>query len=90
MNSMLQGLEYMFRDFGVNSFEDLIGLSIMMGIDLDKLQKYGEEHGTDSLPPLEDVMFDDDNPEGDLFRTLTRMAAHKMRLHRFRRPVLSS
>lgn len=63
----------MLEEMGINSYEDLIGLSIMLGIDPDKMQKYSEEHGEEDIPSMEEVMFDDDNPVGDISRFLNQM-----------------
>ena len=52
----------MLEEMCINSYEDLIGLSMMLGIDPDKMQKYSEEHGEEDIPSMEEVMFDDDNP----------------------------
>ena len=52
----------MLETLGVSNFEDLLGLSVMMGIDPDKMQKYCEENGDDAIPSMEEVMLDNDNP----------------------------
>lgn len=52
----------MLEMLGVSSYEDLLGLSVMMGIDPDKLQKYSDEHGEDAIPSMDEVMFDEDDP----------------------------
>lgn len=36
----------------------------MVGIDPDKFFEYSEKHGTSSLPPMEEVAFDEDDPAG--------------------------
>lgn len=63
----------MLESFGVSSFEDLLVLSVMLGIDPDKMQKFSEEHGDDVLPSIEEVMFDDNDPAGEFFRTFKSM-----------------
>lgn len=60
----------MLDEFGISSFEDLVGLSAMMGIDLDKLEKFAKEHGDEAVPSVEDVVFDEDNPDGRFYRML--------------------
>jgi len=38
--------------------------SAMVGIDPDNFFEYSEKHGTSSLPPMEEVAFDEDDPAG--------------------------
>ncbi len=53
----------MLDSFGISSFEDMLGLSAMMGIDFDKVNDYYEKNGSDApMPPIEEIAFDDDNP----------------------------
>ena len=68
----------MLESLGVSSFEDLLGLSVMLGIDPDKMQKFSEEHGNDVLPPIEEVMFDENDPAGEFFRTFNNMTETKI------------
>lgn len=68
----------MLESMGVSSFEDLLGLSVMLGIDPDKMQKFSEEHGDDVLPSIEEVMFDDNDPAGEFFRTFKNMTGTEM------------
>lgn len=61
--SQLPGeLQKMLDAFKVTSFEDLLGLSAMMGIDPEKMFDYTEKYCTGELPPIESVRFDDDHP----------------------------
>lgn len=48
--------------YGLNSFEDLEGLAMIMGIDIDKLAKFSEEHGKGVMPAMEDIALDADHP----------------------------
>ena len=63
-----------YESMGISSFEDLLGLSIMLGIDPDKIEKFHEEHGEDEMPSLEEVMFDDDDPAGDFHRMIEHLS----------------
>lgn len=57
-------LREMLNSFNVSSFEDLLDLSVMVGIDPDKFFEYSKKHGTNSFPSMEEVAFDDDDPAG--------------------------
>ena len=69
--SQLPGeLQKMLDAFKVTSFEDLLGLSAMMGIDPEKMFDYTEKHGTGELPPIESVRFDDDHPMASFSKSI--------------------
>lgn len=56
-------LQEMLTTLNVSSFEDMLGLAAMIGIDFEKMEKYYKEKGKDApVPSMEDVAFDDDNP----------------------------
>ena len=38
-------IQQMLDNFGISSFEDMLGLSAMMGIDFDKVNDYYEKKG---------------------------------------------
>lgn len=56
-------MQQMLDSFGISSFEDMLGLSAMMGIDFDKVNDYYEKNGKDApMPSMKEIAFDDDNP----------------------------
>lgn len=66
-------MRQMLDAFNISSFEDIMRLAVMMGIDPDKMSEFCEKNGTDKLPTMEEIMFDDDNPAGDFYRMLRDM-----------------
>ena len=72
MNNIPQEQREYLESFGISNFNDLIGLATIMGIDMDKMQKFADEHGPDTLPSMEDVMFDEDDPNGVLSHMLRK------------------
>lgn len=72
-NQQPEEFREMLDMFNICSFDDLVGLSMMMGIDLDKMEKYKKEHGPDVMPKMEDIMFDEDDPNGDIARALRKI-----------------
>ena len=86
LNNPQEGLEFhdlyaqqpeeirqMLDEFNINSFEDLMGFAVMIGIDPDKLIAVNEKNGAGKLPEMEEIMFDEDNPAGDFYRMLRDM-----------------
>lgn len=56
-------IQQMLDELGISSFEDMLGLSAMMGIDFDKVNDYYEKNGKDApLPSMDEIAFDDDHP----------------------------
>lgn len=56
-------LQNMLTTLKVTSFEDMLGLAAVMGIDFEKMEKYYKEKGKDApVPSMEDVAFDEDEP----------------------------
>lgn len=70
-NNLPDEIQNMLDSLGVSSFEDLEGLAVMMGIDMDKLSKFSQEHGMDKNPTMEDVAFDDDHPLAGISRNFS-------------------
>lgn len=63
-----QDQQDMLKAFGINSFTDLMGLSAMLGLDVEKIIKHDLAHPEQSikdLPPVEDFMMDEDHPMYD-------------------------
>ena len=44
-------IQQMLDNFGISSFEDVLGLSAMMGVDFDKVNDYYEKNGKDAPMP---------------------------------------
>lgn len=65
--------QQMLDSLNINSFNDILEVSMLMGVDPEKLQRYFEEHEEDEFPPMEDVMFDDDDPAGEPYRLMKKM-----------------
>ena len=57
----------------ISSFEDLCDIAALIGIDVDKMVAYAQEHGTDTVPSAEEVAFDDDDPNGEYSRMLKKL-----------------
>lgn len=62
-------IQNMMDVFKINSFDEILELSMLMGIDPDKVMAHAKEHGG-QLPSQEDVAFDDNDPRGDAYRFL--------------------
>lgn len=55
----------MLDAFGISSFTDLMGLSTMLGLDVNKIIEHDMKHpeqGVEDLPPVEVFMMKEDNP----------------------------
>ena len=66
-------IQQMLDNFGISSFEDMLGLSAMMGVDFDKVNDYYEKNGKDApMPSKEEVALDDDNPIKGLVQMINR------------------
>ena len=66
-------IQQMLDNFGISSFEDMLGLSAMMGVDFDKVNDYYEKNGKDApMPSKEEVALDDDNPIKGLAQMINR------------------
>ncbi len=63
-------IRQMLDEFNISSLEDLLGLAIIAGIDPDKVMDYRLKNSPNKLPTIEEVMFDDENPVGNLYRKL--------------------
>lgn len=66
-------IQQMLDNFGISSFEDMLGLSAIMGIDFDKVNDYYEKNGKDApMPSMEEIAFDDGNPMKGLAQMINR------------------
>ena len=52
-------LKKMIDAFNIKSFEDLLKMCLLMGIDPNKVQDYAEKHGDDSCPSVAAVRLDE-------------------------------
>lgn len=68
LNQQPEEYREMIGELGVKSFEELRALAAMVGIDMNKLEKFVQEHGDATLPSMEEVGFDEDDPDGDFSR----------------------
>lgn len=76
-NQLPNEIRNMLDELGVSSFEDLEGLAAMMGIDMDKLSKFSQEHGIDEMPSMEDIAFDDDHPLAEISSNFSHLFQEK-------------
>jgi len=74
MSQLTDEQREMFEMLGINSLEDILGLSVMLGIDPNKMENYYKEHGDSNLPSMEEVMFDDDDSSRDFYRMMKGMS----------------
>lgn len=52
-------LKQMMNGLNISSFDDLIKMCLLMGIDPGKVQDYADKHGDNSLPSIDEVRLDD-------------------------------
>lgn len=57
-------------ELGIKDFEGVEKMATLLGIDTRKMDRFYETHESDELPPIEEIMFDDDDPAGDMHRML--------------------
>lgn len=71
-----QEIRNMLDKIGITSYDDVLNLAMILGIDIDKFEAYTKKNGK-KLPSLEEVAFDEDDPRGETARFLRNACLDK-------------